>query len=159
MWREKWVFRWKRGPFPLHHSTISGAEASGKEQRRWCVSAVPSYNHADDFEIDFEPVKAGDCKMYDSCCSPTPTSAATLQAPLCVSLPLGTPLESRLFICGSGRLNNGLTQGSRGRRLSQIFSPRYFFQTHETWESEIDYGCLVARNTNFDLQRCRSKNG
>lgn len=56
-----------------------GERGSGKERTAEdvetllrCVSAVLRRNHADGFEIDFGTVNAGDCKIYHSCCSPTP---------------------------------------------------------------------------------------
>lgn len=57
---------------------VSGKERTAEDVETeklllMCISCYElQYNHADGFEIDFETVKARECKIYHSCCRPTP---------------------------------------------------------------------------------------
>lgn len=81
VWREKLVLDERKtlSTPSFDYFKTRGERGSGKEGTAEdvetllrCVSAVPRHNHADGFEIDFWTVNARDCKIYHSCCSPTP---------------------------------------------------------------------------------------
>lgn len=141
VWREKLVLDERKtlSTPSFDYFKTRGERGSGKEGTAEdvetllrCVSAVPRRNHADGFEIDFGTVNARDCKICNSCCSPTPyTHLSGHTSGTLVCQPPSRHPSIHLWQCEIKQWHD-LKVAGRPKAVTG-FSPR-FFQAHETWE-------------------------